>query len=512
MAEINANLQKEGKQYNKEFRNFQGVFTQSARNAVPDGNFYHLENFQPVGAANLQSINDISAVLLDYAADTIYWSQYVSLNGTDYLLNFATNGKCFAFNTATNANTLITSAFSGAGTRVAQWKNQQALFIDGNGYYHWDGTTFAQITGTGVPANGTEIAVYASRVWIWQGRLLIVTAADDYTAAAFLAANGAIFVNLTDSTLRSVVTRAIAANGYLYFSGNSSINVISDVYVPSGASPPSPLFTNINIQAIIGSDQPGSFFPVDRDIFFANPYGVYRLRGVTADRVSEPIDGTWQFRDGTIAASGGAVNSNSILQAAVLMKRLNDPVFGSSTVLCMFADDKWWFVNYGALTFVTGAVVNNQPALYGFIANKLYKLFSNSGSAPAFTIKTALWPMEDALADKHVLMAGFEVTATTLLTQFTATIDTPNSAISFLPAASVGTVQWINNLSNIVTWQNNALSTVTWFNGQFLLYYGTAPGAFAKYVGMTITGQMIGKLSGIFMDYKFGARWGGGAQ
>jgi hypothetical protein len=104
------------------------------------------------------------------------------------------------------------------------------------------------------------------------------------------------------------------------------------------------------------------------------------------------------------------------------------------------------------------------------------------------------------------------VTATTLLTQFTATIDTPNSAISFLPAASVGTVQWINNLSNIVTWQNNALSTVTWFNGQFLLYYGTAPGAFAKYVGMTITGQMIGKLSGIFMDYKFGARWGGGAQ
>jgi hypothetical protein len=512
MAEINANLQKEGKQYNKEFRNFMGVFTQSARNAVPDGNFYQLENIQPVGPANLQSIYDISANLHDYAADTIYWSQYVNLNGTDYLLNFATNGKCFAFNTSTLSSTQIMAAFSGAGTRVAQWKNQQALFIDSTGYYNWDGTTFAQITGTGVPSSGTEIAVYASRVWIWQGRLLIVTAADDYTAPAFLAVNGAIFVNLTDSTLRSTVTRAIAANGYLYFAGNSSINVISDVYVPSGATPPSPLFTNINIQAIIGSDQPGSFFPVDRDIFFASPYGTYRLRGVTADRVSEPIDGTWLYRDPAQPISGGAVTSNNILQAAVLMKRLNDPVFGSNAVLCLFADDKWWFANYGALTFVVGAVVNNQPALYGFIGNKLFKLFANAASAPAFTISTALWPMEDALADKQVLMAGFEVTVQTLLTAFTATIDTPISAITFLPSASVGAIQWINNLSNIVTWQNNALQTVLWFNGQFLLFFGTAPGAFAKYVGMTVKGQAICKISGFFMDYKFGARWGGGAQ
>jgi hypothetical protein len=63
VAEINQNLQKEGKLYNKEFRQFKGVFTQSARNAIPDGTFWHLENLQPIGDANLHSINDISASL-----------------------------------------------------------------------------------------------------------------------------------------------------------------------------------------------------------------------------------------------------------------------------------------------------------------------------------------------------------------------------------------------------------------------------------------------------------------
>ena len=277
MPKINEALQKEGQRYNKEFRDFQGVFTQSARNAIPDTNFYHLENLQPIGAANLHSINDISSALFDYTINQIYWSFYANINGTDYLINFATNGNVYAFNTSSLTSTLINSGtpLSGSVSRCAQWKNGQLLIIDPAGYFHWDGTTFAQITGTGVPSGGTEIAVYAGRVWIFNARLLVVSAADDYTAAAFLAANGAIAINLTDPTLRSTVTRAYAANGYLYFTGASSINVISNVYIPSGASPPAPLLSNTNIQSTVGSDQPGSFFTVDdRDLFFANSYGI----------------------------------------------------------------------------------------------------------------------------------------------------------------------------------------------------------------------------------------------
>lgn len=515
MAEINQNLQKEGKRYNKEFRTFRGVFTQASRNAIPDGKFYHLENIQPIGDANLHSIADISAALHDYGVDSVYWGFYANLGGTDFLYLLSTNGKIFQYNIGTTASINInpSNPLSGSGSRGVQWKNTQILFIDSTGYYNWDGTTFSQITGTGVPTAGTEIAVYAGRIWIFNQRLLVVTAADDFTSAAFLAVNGAIAINLTDPTLRKTVTRAYVANGYLYFTGNSSINVISNVYVPSGANPPSPALTNTNIQSTVGSNMAGSFFTVDdRDLFFANSYGIYRIRGVTAERVSAEIDGTWQFRDPAVMSSGGAVVTNNILHAAVLMKRLNDPIFGSNTILCMMANDRWWFANYGAITFVIGAIVADQPSLFALIGNKLFNLFSSTATAPAFTVMTALWPMEDALADKQVIYAGYEVTTATISQPLSATVDTVYGSIPFTANQNVGQVQWINNNSQIVTWQNAALQPVTWFNTQFVLYWGNAPSAMAKYVGMTITGRAILELSGIFMDYKLGNRWGGGIQ
>lgn len=515
MAELNQNLQKEGKRYNKEFRTFRGVFTQASRNAIPEGKFYHLENIQPIGDANLHTIQDISSVLVDYTVNSIYWGFYANLLGTDYIILFSSNGKVFAYNIGLNSSTQINVSFpfSGSGSRGTQWKNTEILFIDSTGYYNWDGTTFSQITGTGVPTAGTEIAVYSGRVWIFNSRLLVVSAADDFSAAAFLGTNGAIAINLTDPTLRKSVTRAFVANGYLYFTGSSSINVISNVYVPSGANPPSPALTNTNIQSTVGSNMAGSFFTVDdRDVFFANSYGIYRIRGVTAERVSAEIDGTWQFRDPTVMSSGGAVVTNNILHAAVLMKRLNDPVFGSNTIIAMMANDRWWFANYGAVTFLIGAIVADQPSLFALIGNKLFNLFSSSATSPAFVVKTALWPMEDALADKQVIYAGFETTITTVSQAITATIDTVYGSIPFVANQNVGQVQWINNNSQIVAWQNNLLQTVTWFNGQFVLYWGNSPSAMAKYVGMTITGQGQLELSGIFMDYKFGNRWGGGIQ
>lgn len=519
MAEINKNLQKEGELYNKEFRQFRGCFTQAARNAIPEGKFWYLENLQPIGDANLHTINDISTPLVDYAGNTIYWSQSVNISGVEYLINFATNGNVYSFNTNTQISTLINGGtpLSGANSRLAQWKNLQALIIDSSGYYHWDGATFALISGAGVPTSGIEIAVYSGRVWIFQGRACTVSGPDDYTAAAFAVAVGASTFQLTDPTLLSNVTRAIVANGYLYYAGVSSLAVISDLYIPTDStgnpiSPPVPLFNNQNIQAAIGSDQPGSFFTINRDVYFANAYGVWNLQGVEATRISAEIDGTWQFRDPALLVSGGAIVTNNILHGAMLMRRLNDPNFGNTTILCMYADKKWWFANYGALTFIVPAVVGGKQNLYGFIGNKLYQLFALTTSAPSFKVQTALWPMEDPLADKEVIRAGFEIQIQSLINQFTATIDTLTAQIPITLLANIGTVAWVNNSNNVVTWQNNALAPVSWFNGQFLLYWATSPGAFSKYVGMTITGQAIMEMSGFFMDYKIRARWGGGVQ
>lgn len=493
----------------KYFREFKGVFTRSTRNAMPEGTWYNLENLQPIGDGNIQVVNNISAVKKDYGLDIIYLSQYVNVAGTDYLISFSTNGKVFAYNIGSATSTQIKTGFAGAGSRVVQWKNTQALFIDASGYYSWDGTTFsAVITGVGVPATGTDIAVFAGRVWIVNGRLLTFSGADDFTAPAFLVANGAGSLALTDPTLRKLVTRLFASNGYLYIVGSTNINVISDVYVPSGAVPPTPLFTNLNIQGIIGSDQPFSFFIFNRALMFANRYGAWGINGVQAERISEDIDGTWKYVDFTQPVSGGQVVSNNILCSAFLIKRLNDPKYGSNTVLAMFHDKKWWFGNYGALTFVTSAIAGEMPSLFGFLGNKLYQLFADNTTAPATTWSTPLWPMEDPLADKEVIRAGFEVTVSIFSGTFTMTLDSVNNQYAAIAITQGGNVSWQNNGGNIVQWQNNALAIVNWFSSAYLLYSGTAPGGYQKYAGLT--GNASGsqyQLSGTFMDYKLRARW-----
>lgn len=503
----------------KIFRDWKGCVTKASRNSCPEDAWYYLENLQPRGPANCFTVDDISAALFDYGVDQVYWSREININGTDYIISFATNGKVFAFNIGAGTSAQINAVptlLSGTGSRMDQWKNQILLIIDSSGYYYWDGATFAKLLGAGVPAAGTDIAVTFNRVWIVNGRVLLFSGIDGFGGGApaipdatnyWAVANGAGFVNLTDPILRSVVTRLYAADGYLYYTGDSSIGVISDVYVPAGAVPPTPVFTNLTIQSSLGTDQPGSLVSENRELTLANRDGIWAVRGVVAERISEDIDGTWQYADFSQPIFSGIVSVNRIKTRAVLMKRLNDPLFGSNTVLCMYWDRKWWFANFGTLTILVPAVVSGSQVLYGFVGNKLFKLFSNTLSSPASIFMTPLWPMEDPLEDKQVIRAGFEITVRTLITSFTSSVDSVNGTFPFVNSASVGAVQWVNNSNVIVTWQNNALALVTWFSGQFLLYSGAAPGAFSKYVGITGSGQAQYQLSGVYMDYKLGAAW-----
>lgn len=516
------------KRQTKVFQEWLGSFTQSARIAIPQNYFFYQENIQPIGYSNMRSVLDKSASLHDYAADSIYWMQPANINNVDYEFLFATNGKVFAYNIGTGVSAQINAGptlLSGANSRMAQWKNQIALFIDSTGYYYWDGTTFAKITGSGAPASGTDIAVYAGRVWIAQARVLFFSGADGFSNGVpaipdatnyWSAVNGAGFVNLTDPVLHSNVQRLFAANGYLYIHGTTSVNVISDVYVPAGAVPPTPLFTNLNVQSIIGTDQPASVFTFGRALMLANRYGAYAMYGVNAQRFSSDIDGTWQYVDFTQPVSGAVAVINNILCAAFLIKRLNDPIFGSNTVLAMYQEDpvlgkgKWWFANFGAATFIATGMVQNAPAIFALIGNKLYQLFANSAQSPNTLSMTPLWSMGDPTTDKQVIRAGIQVSLRTLVGAFTLSVDNLIGSFIIPTLASVGGVAWQNNSMQLVQWQNNALQTVTWFGGSYITYSGAASGAYSPYVGLTLTSTgSIFELNAMFMDFEMSGRFVG---
>jgi len=327
-------------------------------------------------------------------------------------------------------------------------------------------------------------------------------------------AGGSLVQNLTDPQIRGQVTRLLSANGYLYLFSKSSVFVISDVYIPNGAVPPSPVFSIVNVQALIGTDQQMSVFALDRRMYFSNPYGLWGLEGVTAKRVSEPIDGTTQYLDPSWTVSGGTVEVWSIAQSAFLVKQLNDPVFGTRIILACLFDSKWWFYQPPTgCTFVGSGMAGtntNVPSLFALINNQLYRLFANTSSSPATSYKTALWSMDNSLADKEVFRAGFEVSAPSGIgSTFTLTLDTPNQSTNLNPTTGTQNIAWINNSSNTVLWTNNSSATISWYNATYALYFADGLGGYGKYVGMTFTSTAGSPFSitSVSMDFTYRKRW-----
>jgi hypothetical protein len=495
--------------YNKVFRRWKGVFNKATRTAMPEDYWYYLENIQPIGDANAHTVPNISAAKQDYAGDTIYAASYANVNGTDYIISFATNGKVFAYNIGAGTSAQISAALSGANSQMDQWKNTFIVIIDANNYYSWDGTTFTARGGTtGAPLTGNAIAVYAGRVWIANGRSLIFSAAD--TLTDFQSASGGGIVSLTDPVIRTIIIRMIAANGYLYIFGRTSINVISDVYVPAGASPPVPVFTNLNVQAIIGTDMPWSVFPLNRTLMFASRFAAYGLSGVTAQKLSSDIDNTWQYIDFSQAISGGQCVINNILTAAFLIKRAGDPALPDGIVMAMWFDNRWWFTNFGNLSFIVSAFANNLPSLFGFIGNKLYQLFADPTTFPSTQFQTPLWDMGDPIRDKQAIRAGVQVHSQPNSPQVTMqlNLDTFNSSTPITQGTLGNVVSWVNNAFQTVAWQNNGLNLVTWLTNGTILFAGSSPGGFGKYIGLSGKTQNSSfEMSAAMIDYLFGKRW-----
>jgi len=503
-------------------KQFLAVNTTNTRTATPDGCFYQLENAQPIGAANVHSIFDISGLLQPYGVDDIYFDKSCNIGNVEYLIQVSTSGKVFAYNVAANTLAQIGSGLSGNASRVAQFENTTALIIDPTGYYSWDGTTFSQITGNGAPSFGTCIAVFQDRVWVTQGRILYYSAPGSFTD--FTTANGGGFSVLVDPILKSNVTELHATNGYLYIIGIGSVQALSDLYVPSGISPPTPTFTLLPLTGIVGTDQPCSVQDYGRLVIFANRYGVWSVVGTDVQTISSfdpnnsytsSIDGTWQYVTFVQPISGGQFVSNALLCAGFLVQYANDPIFGSGTIVLVYqgnaAGGRWWSANWGLLTRITTSFLNGQPVLFGYKGNGIYQLFADASGAPPAKIQTGLWDFGDPITAKQVIRAGVGMSIQSSGTNAAVlTVDTQNTS-NAVPTTLLGAVQWTNNVGAPVTWVNAGNQAVSWVPGVYLTFYGNAPKSFSKYVGMTLaTPQgMIFELQTFLMDYKWADRWSG---
>ena len=517
MADQNTAAQGEIPLQTQVMRVFRGVNTKAQRSAIPPDSFYDLENIIPLGNANAHVVPNISASLTNFASDTIYAAQFGMVASVPYLFCYSSTGKIIAWNLNAATATTISTGHPASGVKMAPWYNVYALFVDSAGYYSWDGTTFSTLALADGPTVGTDIAVCFGRVWVCSGRLIQysgvyvgTTLTDPTQDTAWLPANGGGFVNMTDPALVGIITRLLPQNGYLYIFGQTCVFAVSDLYVPTGANPPTPVFTITPVQSIIGTNQSFSVFPLNRALMFANSYGAWAIEGVNAIRISEDLDGTWQYLSSSAVISGGQCVVESILNAAFLIQRANDPVFGSNTVVAMWFDNRWWFANYGAITFIVSAVINDQPALFGFIGNQLYELFQDPTTAPNVTIMTPLWSMDDPLTDKQMLRAGVELV--TNIVQSTASVsltaDGVNLSAAIPVALTTGTITFVSTSGATLQFTGAGSAPIYFTVENYQLCQGPAPGTWSKYVGMTLKTVGLGfELDSFLMDYKMRKRW-----
>ena len=364
--------------------------------------------------------------------------------------------------------------------------------------------TNANVTCTILNQSGSDIATFSGRTWIAQDRTVYYTAADTYNDFINLTAG---FITLSDSTLRTVITRILSANNFLYVFGEDSINVFSDVRIDSTTG--TSLFTNTNVSASVGSSLKHAIFPYFRSVLFMNEYGVYALVGATTTKISDPLDGIFPRINFGLEISGGQCLINNIL-CAVFNFKFNDS--GTERWLqAAFFERKWFFTNQ--LTncyYVVPAVNSGFLNLYGSTGKNFYQFYEDELNPVAMILETALLPMGDPIRDKQALKIGIEATLGSEPIIFDAYVDSESQqspAIEFSNA-----VIWVNNSGTAISWSNYLSAILGWAGvnsaGSGYYLYKKDAKMFGKYLGITLEGNVTPfTINGFEFEHELRARF-----
>jgi hypothetical protein len=340
----------------------------------------------------------------------------------------------------------------------------------------------ANVTCTILNQSGTDIATFSGRTWIASDRTVFYTAADTFNDFYSVSAG---FITITDSTLRTNITRILSANNFLYVFGEDSINVFSDVRVDANTG--TTLFTNTNVSASVGSSLKHAIFPYFRSVLFMNEYGVYALVGATTTKISDPLDGIFPSIYFTEEVSGGQCLINNILCAVFNFKYSENGT--DRWVQAAFFERKWFLTNQ--LTnayYVVPAVKDGFLNLYGSTGLNLYQFYESNTNPVVVDIETALLPMGDPIRDKQALKIGIEATLGSQPVILDAYVDSESDQSPVIAFAN--SVLWLNNSSQVIDWTNNSSTIIAWLGPQsagagYYLYKSDAK-MYGKYLGMTI--------------------------
>jgi hypothetical protein len=338
---------------------------------------------------------------------------------------------------------------------------------------------------------GTWAETYVSRAWVANGNKISFTAAD--SLQDFATSDGGGTIQATDSFLRNSYTVLRQTNGFLYILADSSENYISGV-TTSGV-PPTTTFNNQNADPEVGTSWPYTVQVFNRNILFANSFGVHVSYGGAVTKISEDLDGIYN----TVFNFGGFIPSSA--KAIIYGKRVFmlllpvvDIISGQTVNKLFMWNGKKWFSSQQdvPLTFVASQELNSVLTAWGTDGTHIYPLFQKPSTGFNKVVQSKLWDKPNGYMFNKTdsRLWGLFYFRSLAGSSLSISVDNENGASSSPIGVGGPLVGWVNALAVVVTWANAIGNTnVLWTNSGvgIVVMQPTAVGQQGALVGLTLT-------------------------
>lgn len=403
----------------------------------------------------------------------------------------------------TSAPTCTASGGSGSGATfdvtVAGGIVTAVTITDpGDGYLAGESVTLGFSGGGGSSAaatvelmplaiSGTELEIYAGRVWIANGATITYSAPGSFTD--FSSASGGGNFTSSDSFLRVGYKRVLQTNGFLYLIADSSINYISGVQ--TGGLPPVTTFTNQNADPEVGTPWPSTVTTFGRNILFANAFGAHVSYGASINKISDALDGVYN----TVPNFGALVPSSA--KAIVFGKRvwilllpIIDPITGQQTNKLFLWDSKrWWACSQDVpLFYIATQEIDSVLTAYGTDGANVYPLFQAPSTDFSKVVQSKLWdkPGGYQFTKSASRFWGILQYYNPLSTDVTISIDNESTSNDYTVASPVA-MTWTTLAGATMNWTTLAGDAMVWQAAGIGVIEPTAIGQSGALIGMTAT-------------------------
>ena len=377
----------------------------------------------------------------------------------------------------TNAGSNITAAvqvsFSGGGgagagaTTLLNPTSIASVVVSSTGQYYTtapavtvsagaNSAAYATVSLMPYGVSGSAMETYLSRVWIINpatqqystippGNLWSYSAPG--SVSDFSSSDGGGQAVNTDAFLQTSYIGVRQSSGYLYFFGNGSVSVVSNVNTAGAPTVTTYNYQNVDPQA--GLSFRDAIQEFGKSIIISNELGVFGLYGGSLANVSTKIQQI--FTNAVYPSSGGVVPSAAVatiydVKHYVYFVTLIDPDTQVARNVMLLWNEKEWTVASQSLnlTFIAAQKVGSNYQAWGTDGADLYPLFYTPSATLPKRIDTKLYGADKMFIQKQALAVYMQATDnTSTLSGITGTFLLSVSGIAlqntFQPSLQSGT-------------------------------------------------------------------------